>query len=73
MNGIIGMFGATRPEGGSLPSLAPGFAKRMRQAHEMIDEQKDVATASLLEVFIDETERRAWFLYEASHHTPEPS
>jgi starvation-inducible DNA-binding protein len=47
------------------------LAKRMRQAHEMIDEQKDVATASLLEVFIDETERRAWFLYEASHHTPE--
>jgi len=43
------------------------LAKRMRQDHEMIDEQKDVATASLLEVFIDETERRAWFLYEASH------
>ena len=49
------------------------LVKRMRHAHEMIDEQKDVATASLLEVFIDETERRAWFLYEASHHTPEPS
>jgi starvation-inducible DNA-binding protein len=49
------------------------LAKRMRQAHEMIDEQKDVATASLLEVFIDETERRAWFLYEASHHTPHAS
>ena len=45
------------------------FAKRMREAHEMIDEQKDVATVSLLEVFIDETERRAWFLYEASHGT----
>jgi starvation-inducible DNA-binding protein len=42
-------------------------AKRMREAHEMIDEQRDVATASVLEVFIDETERRAWFLYEASH------
>jgi starvation-inducible DNA-binding protein len=39
----------------------------MREAHEMIDEQRDVATASVLEVFIDETERRAWFLYEASH------
>jgi starvation-inducible DNA-binding protein len=36
----------------------------------MIDEHKDVATASLLEVFIDETERRAWFLYEAVHHSP---
>jgi starvation-inducible DNA-binding protein len=41
----------------------------MRQAHEMIDEQKDVATASLPVVFIDETERRVWLLYEASHHT----
>ena len=46
------------------------LAKRMREAHEMIDEQKDVATASLLEVFIDETERRAWFLYETSHAAP---
>jgi starvation-inducible DNA-binding protein len=43
------------------------LAKRMREAHEMIDEQRDVATASILEVFIDETERRAWFLSEASH------
>jgi starvation-inducible DNA-binding protein len=48
------------------------LAKRMREAHEMVDEQKDVATASLLEVFIDETERRAWFLYEASHAGPHP-
>jgi len=46
------------------------LAKRMREAHEMIEEHKDVATASLLEVFIDETERRAWFLYEASHSSP---
>ena len=45
-------------------------AQRMREAHEMIDEQKDVATASLLETFIDEAERRAWFLYEASHIPP---
>jgi starvation-inducible DNA-binding protein len=45
------------------------LTKRMRQAHEMIDEHKDVATASLLEVFIDETERRGWFLYEAVHNT----
>jgi starvation-inducible DNA-binding protein len=46
------------------------LAKRMREAHEMIDEQNDVATASFIEVFIDEAERRAWFLYEASHSTP---
>ena len=43
------------------------LAKRLREAHGMIDEHNDVATASLLEVFIDETERRAWFLYEVSH------
>jgi starvation-inducible DNA-binding protein len=46
------------------------LAQRMREAHGMINELNDVATASLLEVFIDETERRAWFLYEASHATP---
>jgi starvation-inducible DNA-binding protein len=44
----------------------------MREAHEICDEHKDVATASILEVFIDETERRTWFLFEASqsaeHH-----
>ena len=43
------------------------LARRMREAHGMIDEHNDVATASVLEPFIDETERRAWFLYEASH------
>jgi starvation-inducible DNA-binding protein len=42
------------------------LVKRMREAHAMIDEYNDVATASLLENFIDESERRAWFLYEAS-------
>jgi starvation-inducible DNA-binding protein len=39
----------------------------MRQVHNVCDEYRDVATASLLEVWIDETERRTWFLYEASH------
>ena len=38
----------------------------MREAHEVADEHEDVATASLLEVFIDEAERRTWFLFEAS-------
>lgn len=38
----------------------------MRQAHDVCDEHHDVATASLLEVWIDETERRTWFLFEAS-------
>lgn len=40
------------------------FAARMRIAHKVCDDFKDVATASFLEVFIDETERRTWFLYE---------
>jgi starvation-inducible DNA-binding protein len=35
----------------------------MREAHELCDKHRDVATASLLEVWIDETERRARFLY----------
>lgn len=37
----------------------------MREAHDVCDEHNDVASASLLENFIDETERRVWFLYEA--------
>ncbi len=42
----------------------------MRQAHELCSSYRDVATTSLLEVWIDETERRTWFLYEASHSLP---
>ena len=41
------------------------MAANMRKAHEVCDDNKDVATASLLEVYIDETERRTWFLFEA--------
>ena len=41
-------------------------AKAMREAHEVADKHQDVATASLLENFIDDTERRTWFLFEAS-------
>jgi len=37
----------------------------MRAVHDLCDEHGDVATASLIEVWIDETERRTWFLYEA--------
>lgn len=40
------------------------YADRMRAAHKVCEEANDVATASFLEVFIDETERRVWFLYE---------
>ena len=44
-------------------------AAAMRKAHELCDEHEDVATASLLENFIDETERRTWFLFEASRRS----
>jgi starvation-inducible DNA-binding protein len=36
----------------------------MREVHDLCSEEKDVATTSLLEVWIDETERRIWFLFE---------
>jgi starvation-inducible DNA-binding protein len=38
----------------------------MREAHDLCDEHRDIATASLIEVWIDETERRVWFLFETS-------
>lgn len=38
----------------------------MREAHVVCEEHRDVATASLIEVWIDEAERRVWFLYETS-------
>jgi starvation-inducible DNA-binding protein len=41
------------------------LASLLRQAHEVCDEHRDIATASLIEVWIDETERRTWFLFEA--------
>jgi starvation-inducible DNA-binding protein len=42
------------------------LAARLREAHDVCDEHRDVATASLIEVWIDETERRAWFLFETT-------
>ena len=42
------------------------LAARMRETHNVCEEHRDVATASLLEVWIDETERRTWFLFEAT-------
>jgi starvation-inducible DNA-binding protein len=41
------------------------LSARLREAHEVCDEYHDIATASLIEVWIDETERRTWFLFEA--------
>ena len=42
------------------------LAAHLREAHNVCDEHRDIATASLIEVWIDETERRTWFLFEAS-------
>ncbi len=42
------------------------LTSRLREAHNVCEEGRDVATASLIEVWIDETERRVWFLFEAS-------
>lgn len=41
------------------------YAAFLRKAHEVSEEHKDVATCSILEIFLDETERRVWFLFEA--------
>jgi starvation-inducible DNA-binding protein len=42
------------------------LAARLREVHDVVDEVRDIATASLIENWIDETERRTWFLFEAS-------
>ena len=50
------------------------LTRSLRGAHDLCDEQGDVATESMIEIWIDETERRAWFLFESarpgdsSHH-----
>jgi starvation-inducible DNA-binding protein len=42
------------------------LAERLREAHNVCEEHRDLATGSLIEVWIDETERRTWFLYESN-------
>jgi starvation-inducible DNA-binding protein len=42
------------------------FTASQREAHGICEKYGDVATASILEVYIDETERRTWFLYETT-------
>jgi hypothetical protein len=49
------------------------LAARLREAHGVCEEHGDIATASLIEVWIDETERRTWFVFEASRVTVGPS
>ncbi len=42
---------------------------RLREAHGVCDEHHDIATTSLIEVWIDETERRTWFLFESNRRS----
>jgi starvation-inducible DNA-binding protein len=39
---------------------------RFREAHHVCEDHNDIASTSLIEVYIDESERRTWFLFEAS-------
>src|SRR5262245_7278562 len=48
------------------------MAAAMREAHGVCDDNEDVASASLIEVWIDETEKRTWFLFEACRRGDEP-
>lgn len=49
------------------------FVASLRQAHHACSEHKDVASASLIETYIDQAEKRAWFLYEASWSGERPA
>jgi starvation-inducible DNA-binding protein len=59
------MLGELRDDNGQMTAA-------MHAAHGVCDENGDVASASLIEVWIDETERRTWFLFEASRRVEEP-
>jgi starvation-inducible DNA-binding protein len=59
------------PEGMLAELKEDNFAlsQRMRQIHNVCDEHGDIATASLIENWIDETESRSWFLFETTRRT----
>jgi starvation-inducible DNA-binding protein len=44
----------------------------LRETHALCEERRDIATASLIETWIDDAERRVWFLYEAGRRGEEP-
>jgi starvation-inducible DNA-binding protein len=48
------------------------LVKRMRETHGVCDEHGDIASASLLENWIDDAERRVWFLFEANRRDDAP-
>jgi starvation-inducible DNA-binding protein len=43
---------------------------RLREVHGVVEQYRDIATASLIENWIDETERRTWFLFESGRRRP---
>ena len=45
----------------------------LRETHDLCDEHGDVATTSMIENWIDEAERRTWFLFEATRGVGEPA
>ena len=47
------------------------IAKALRESHEIADKHDDAATASLLEMYIDATEKRTWFLFESARKADE--
>jgi starvation-inducible DNA-binding protein len=49
------------------------LAANMRKAHKVAEDHDDVGTASLIETFVDQAERRTWFLFEATRSTDEPA
>jgi starvation-inducible DNA-binding protein len=53
---------------GELQADSLKLVAHMRDLHDQCDEYRDVATASLIEVWIDEAERRTWFLFEAGRN-----
>jgi len=48
------------------------LAAHMREAHGIADSREDVGTASMLEVFVDQAERRTWFLFESTRRSAQP-
>ena len=75
--GVTHVVALTSVEDSTADFVAPGdmlrtlmddnkaMAAAMRKAHGVCDDNDDPASASLIEVYIDETERRTWFLFEA--------
>src|SRR5436190_2046489 len=63
---MFGLFVKTMDMLAELRDDNKDLAARLRETHDLCDEHGDVATASLLEVWIDEAERRTWFLFEAT-------